>query len=160
MKRAVVRRARERIRNLINEVHKQLAVHLARNYDLVMLPKFEVSKMVQKSKRNIGSGTARQMATWAHYRFRQRLVFKCLQQLHGRCKVALVNKAHTSKTCSRCGVLKSDLGGQKTFVVVTLVAVRWTEILAKQKIFSLGIMRHLGFIFRSIIFWGLLPARG
>lgn len=69
LKRAV-RRLRDRIRNLIDEVHKQLASYLARNYDLVMIPKFEVSQMIRKADRKIASKTARQMATWAHYRFR------------------------------------------------------------------------------------------
>ncbi len=153
LKRAV-RRARERIRNLINEVHKQLAVHLARNYDLVMLPKFEVSKMVQKSKRNIGSGTARQMATWAHYRFRQRLVFKCRQ--HGRCKVALVNEAYTSKTCSCCGVLKSDLGGQKTFVCDSCGSTMDRDINGAKNIF-LRNYEAFGLYFPEDLFLGPTP---
>ena len=89
LKRAV-RRLRDRIRNLIDEVHKQLAVHLARSYDLVMIPKFEVSQMIRKVGRKIGAKTARQMATWAHDRFRQRLTFKCCQF---GCKVAIVNEA-------------------------------------------------------------------
>ena len=41
------RRLRRRIRNLVTEVHCQLAKHLARNYDLVMIPRFEVSQMVR-----------------------------------------------------------------------------------------------------------------
>ena len=116
LKRAV-RRLRDRIRNLIDEVHKQLAVHLARSYDLVMIPKFEVSQMIRKVGRKIGAKTARQMATWAHYRFRQRLTFKCRQF---GCKVAIVNEAYTSKTCSCCGNVKYNLGAGKGVQVPSL----------------------------------------
>lgn len=106
------RRLSQRIRNLANEVHKQLAKHLATRYDLVMIPPFETSQMINKATRNIGSQTARKMVTWAHYRFRQRLLFKCRQ--YG-CKVAIVDESWTSKTCSRCGGLDHSLGGKKVF---------------------------------------------
>ena len=111
IKRAV-RRLRERIRNLVDEVHKQLAKYLAQTYDLVMLPAFEVSQMVKRGERKIHSTTARKMATWAHYRFKQRVLFKCRQL---GCGVAVVNEAYTSKTCSCCGAVKNDLGGAKVY---------------------------------------------
>jgi hypothetical protein len=43
------RRHTKRIQNLVNEVHKQLAKHLATSYDLVMIPKFETSRMIGKA---------------------------------------------------------------------------------------------------------------
>jgi len=106
------RRLSYRIQNLINEVHKQLAKHLATHYDVVFIPPFETSQMVRKASRNISSQSVRQMLGWAHYRFRQRLLFKCRQ--YG-CKVAVVDEAWTSKTCSRCGRLNYTLGGKKVF---------------------------------------------
>ena len=111
LKRAV-RRLRTRVQNIVNEVHKQLAKHLAKSYDLIMIPSFEVSQMVRKQDRKIRSTTARQMMTWAHYRFRERLIHKCRQY---NCKVAIVNEAYTSKTCSCCGALHNKLAGSKVF---------------------------------------------
>ena len=49
---------------------------------------------------------------WAHYRFRQRLLFKARE--HGKV-VIVVNEAYTSKTCTRCGELNEKLGGSKKF---------------------------------------------
>lgn len=106
------RRLSARIQNLVNEVHKQLAKHLAINYDLVMIPKFETSQMIRRENRKIGSQTVRQMARWAHYRFRERLLFKCRQH---NCQVAIVDEAYTSKTCSCCGTLNHALGGNKVY---------------------------------------------
>ena len=131
LKRAV-RRLRDRIRNLIDEVHKQLAVHLARSYDLVMIPKFEVSQMIRKVGRKIGAKTARQMATWAHDRFRQRLTFKCRQF---GCKVAIVNEAYTSKTCSCCGNVKYNLGGAKVYKCGNCGAVMDRDVNGAKNIF-------------------------
>jgi putative transposase len=95
------RRMTTHIQNLINEVHKQLAKHLATHYHLILIPKFETSQMIKKASRKISSQTVRQMTSWAHYRFRQRLLFKCRQ--YG-CKVAIVDESWTSKTCSDCGL--------------------------------------------------------
>jgi transposase len=110
--RRAVRRARTRIQDLVNEVHKQLAKHLATSYDLILLPKFETSHMVLRKDRVIGSRTARQMVTWAHYRFQQRLLFKCRQH---NCRIAIVDESYTSKTCSACGALDYKLGGKKVY---------------------------------------------
>ncbi len=46
------------------------------NYKVVLLPKFEISKMVRKGQRRIGSKTARVMATWSNYSFKQRFLLK------------------------------------------------------------------------------------
>ncbi len=141
LKRAV-RRLRDRIRNLVDEVHK----HLARNHNLIMIPTFEVSQMIQKADRKIGSKTARQMATWAHYRFRQRLTFKYRQ--YG-CKVATVNEAYTSKTCSCCGHVKHNLGGAKTYKCTSCGAVMDRDVNGAKNIF-LGNYEALGISVSSI----------
>ena len=106
------RRLRRRIRNLVDEIHKQLASHLARNYDMIMIPTFETSQMVNRQGRKIRTKTARQMMCWSHFRFKQRLFTKCRQ--HGS-KAVVVNEAYTSKTCSCCGHLKWNLGGSKVY---------------------------------------------
>ena len=106
-------RLRRKIRRLIDEVHKQLAKYLASNYDVVFLPKFETSLMILKIDRKLGRKSARGMAVWAHYRFRQRLIHKC--RMLGRCKLVVCNEAWTSKTCSCCGRLHHALGSSKVF---------------------------------------------
>lgn len=103
---------RVRIRNLVDEVHKQTACYLTENYRVIFLPTFESSSMVAKAKRKINSKTARAMLTWAHYRFK--LFLK--QSAHRRgCIVVDVTEEYTSKTCVRCGHVHSKLGGSKIF---------------------------------------------
>jgi len=75
------------------------------------LPVFESSKMVIKGQRKINSHTA--MLTWAHYRFKQRLLNKSRE--YNQCHIVLTEEPYTSKTCGRCGWLHQRLGGNKTF---------------------------------------------
>jgi putative transposase len=104
---------RFRIRNLVDELHKKLARWLCENYRLILLPKFETSKMVKRRMRKIGSKVARGLYTWAHYRFRERMLSKVRE--FPWCHVAIVNEAYTSKTCGKCGALNQKLAGKKDF---------------------------------------------
>lgn len=105
-------RLRSKIRNLIDDCHKKTASYLTKNYQVILLPKFETSEMTNRSKRKIRSKTARQMLTWAHYRFKQ--VLKNKAELSG-CHVFDVTEEFTSKTCTKCGHIHTKLGGSKVF---------------------------------------------
>ena len=109
------RRVRKKIRNLVDELHKKLTKWLVSSYETILLPKFETSNMVARShaQRKIGSKTARQMLTWSHYRFQQRLVNKTRE--YRSSQVIICDEAYTSKTCGRCGKLHERLGGSKIF---------------------------------------------
>ena len=93
-------RLRGKIRDLIDDCHKKTASYLTKKYPAILLPKFETSEMTNRSKRKIRSKTARQMLTWAHYRFKQ--VLKNKAELSG-CQVFDVTEEFTSKTCMKCG---------------------------------------------------------
>ena len=108
-----LRKMHWRIRNLVDDCHKKMVKFLCSNYDVVLLPSFETKRMVARSRRKIRSKTARAMMTWAHYQFKQRLLFK--RQEYPWCKVVICDEAYTSKTCGRCGALHQKLGGNKTF---------------------------------------------
>ena len=53
------------------------------------------------------------MLTWAHYRFRQRLIHKIRE--YPWCKLVIVDEQYTSKTCGNCGKIHWKLGSNKTF---------------------------------------------
>lgn len=103
----------DRIRNLVDEVHKKAASWLCENYKVILIPTFESSKMVKRGKRKIKSKTARSMVTWSHYRFRQRVIEK--SELFPWCQVIECIEPYTSKTCGNCGVVNVKLGGSKVF---------------------------------------------
>ncbi len=112
-------RLRAKIKSLVDELHKKTAKFLLDNFDVILLPTFETSQMALKGKRRIRSKSVRQMLTLSHYKFKQFIKHKALEQN----KVVLdVNEAYTSKTVSWTGeivkiggskIIKSPSTGQK-----------------------------------------------
>jgi putative transposase len=104
-------RLRWKIRNLIDEMHWKAARFLCLNFDVILLPTFEVSEMVCRLSRKIKSKTVRKMLTLAHFKFKQRLKFKAFELG----KIVLdCDEAYTSKTASWTGEIKENLGGAKS----------------------------------------------
>ena len=60
----------------MDEVHKKTALWLTKTFDIIVLPKFNSTQMSHRQKRKINSKTVRKMKSWAHARFRNRLLSK------------------------------------------------------------------------------------
>lgn len=110
--RQAAHRMRSKIKNLIDEAHKQIVCYLSDNYRVIFLPTFETSQMVAKARRKIRSKTVRSMLTWAHYRFELFLAQKAEMT---NTIVITGSEAYTSKTCTKCGHIHQSLGGSKVF---------------------------------------------
>ena len=114
--RLAMARLRLRIKNLVDEMHKQTVHWMVKEYDTIILPKLDVHAMSKKRRdRRIQSKTVRQMMTWAHGRFRDRLISKCEEYEDGTKRVIDVNEAYTSMTCTNCGWVNRNLGGAEIF---------------------------------------------
>ncbi len=107
-------RMRDRIKNLVDELHWKCAKFLVSNFDVIFLPHFETSEMVVKKSRKIRSKTVRSMLTLSHYKFAQRLTDKAWE--YGK-QVVRVSEAWTSKTNPWTGEINPKLGGAKTIKV-------------------------------------------
>ena len=105
-------RIREKIKNLVKDLHNKVSSFLVDNYKVIFLPTFETSQMLLKQQRRISSKTARNMLTWSHFRFAQHLT-----QMASRnnCIVVRCNESYTSKTCPECGTIHEKLGSSKVF---------------------------------------------
>jgi putative transposase len=106
-------RLRLRIRHLIDEMHHKVARFLVDNFDVILLPTFDVSRMVIKRARKLRSKSVRQMLSWAHYRFELFLKHKAFET--GK-MVLDCSEAYTSKTVSWTGEIIHNLGGRKVIV--------------------------------------------
>ena len=71
-------RMRQRITNLVDELHWQLARWLTSNYRIILLPTFETQDLTQRAGRRIRSKTARMMLTFRHYEFKRRSAVESL----------------------------------------------------------------------------------
>ena len=101
-------RLRQRIINLVDELHWQTARWLTGNYKVILLPTFETQDMTRRAGRKIRSKTARMMLSFRHYEFKRRLLWKAWQR---GVLVVEINEAYTSKICSWDGSVKENLGG-------------------------------------------------
>jgi len=110
--RCALPRMRTKIQNLVMDLHRKLASWLCSNYKYVILPKYETSKMVVKGHRKITRRTVRSMMTWSNYRFKQILLHKAKET---STVIHSCTEEYTSKTCTRCGTIKYNLGGSKVF---------------------------------------------
>ena len=54
-------RMRIRIENLVDELHRQAARFLVNAFDVILLPAFETSEMVERGRRRIRSKTVRNL---------------------------------------------------------------------------------------------------
>lgn len=101
------RRCFERVRTRIRDLHHKVSSWLTDAYRIIILPEFKSSNMYKK----LHSKTCRTMATWSHYKFKEKL----LEHGHRKgVKVLIANEAFTSKTCGVCGEL-NDVGSSKNF---------------------------------------------
>jgi transposase len=74
---------------------------------------FETERMSRRATRIFGNKTARQLYTWSHYSFSQRLYYK--SQTTANKQVAFTREPGASKTCDCCGSWNAKLiGGNGT----------------------------------------------
>jgi putative transposase len=108
-----IARVYDRIKNLVGDVHKKACKWLCETYNAILIPAFNSSQMVKRVSRRIETKTVRSMLHWAHYQFRQRLLFKATE--YPGVTVRVVTEEYTSKTCGVCGAVHNRLGGSKVF---------------------------------------------
>ena len=106
-------RMRLRIENLVQELHRKAARFLVDRFDVILLPIFETSEMVERGRRNIRSKTVRNLLSMAHYRFKLFLRHKAAEL---GAVVLDVSEAYTSKTVSWTGEVLENLGGSSVVV--------------------------------------------
>jgi putative transposase len=85
-------------KNILNDFHYKVAYDLVSKFDIILLPSFQVSKMINKKdngKRKLRRQTIREMTDLGHYKFK--LIIKWLAKKYGKVVID-VNEAYTSKT--------------------------------------------------------------
>jgi transposase len=94
--------------HLMDEMHTKIINDITSRYNWILLPSFETQEMLKgKGYTKSQRATKRHAAQLSHYKFKQRLIHRCSQMEH--CKVLIVSEAWTTKTCSCCGWIWSDM---------------------------------------------------
>lgn len=108
-----LRRVRRKAHNWMKHMHYEAIREAFKLGDLMILPVFESSRMARRASRIFNAGVARDMYTWSHYTFMQRMWSK-VQTTSNKC-MAFTREPGTSKTCDACGHAVEGLGGAKVF---------------------------------------------
>ena len=85
-------------------MHKKLAKWLCENYSKIYIPRLNFHKM-----KKLNSKEKAKMASLNQCAFVDRLIWKSREF---KCKIYEVPEDYTSKTCSNCGSLKTELKGR------------------------------------------------
>lgn len=114
--RRAMHRKRKRLKDFITEVHWQSFRFLFEHYNVILHPEFESARMSRRRKttRRINRGTVRNMATWSHYTFRNRVAMKVEEAPLRRLQV-VTQEPGTSRQCGDCYYWFEGLGGARVF---------------------------------------------
>ena len=102
---------RTKIKNVISDLHWKTAHFLCKNFETIIIPRFGCKNM-SNNKLSISSKITRKMLLLSHGAFLEKLKFKCKEYKR---KLIITREEYTSKTCTNCGEIKNDLGGNKMF---------------------------------------------
>ena len=119
----------KKIKNLVKELHNKTALYLVKNYERILLPKFETQQMVKNKKytkeyfnnvlekkgeeeckkeirevykkRRLNGRVKFVLNMSSHYKFKLHLLNKCKE--YGS-ELIEVTEEYTSKTCTNCGI--------------------------------------------------------
>ena len=95
----------EKIRNLVDDLHKKLAKWLCEEYNTILIPRLNFHDF-----KNLNKKSKKQLATFSHCSFLDRLIYK--SQEYSNCRVIEVTEEYTSKTCTCCGTINESLGNK------------------------------------------------
>ncbi len=101
---------RLKARNIVKDMHHKTALFFMENFQTILLPEMKTSRMVGTEK--LSSSVSSAMMLSSQYKFRQIMIHKA--EKYSR-NLILCKEYYTSKTCTRCGTIKEDLGPNKVY---------------------------------------------
>ena len=126
----------EKISRIVRDMHKKSALFLCNSYDNVFIPKLNFHHCTKLNRKSRSS-----MATLAHCSFNERVAMKA-EQFRSTSAV-VVEEDYTSKTCSKCGNVKQDLGSSKIYSCVQCFSVFDRDFNAAKNIMLTYCSEHL-----------------
>ena len=102
----------KKIANQVNELHWKSINYLTRNYETVLIGNMSSKGIVSNASSNLNDMIKRVAMHLRFYEFRERLKYKCFVSNTG---YKLIDERYTSKMCSNCGKINTELGASKVF---------------------------------------------
>lgn len=92
-----------KIQNIVREFHYEVINYLTKTYKNILLPSFD-SQDFFGNNRVIGKKSARKLNYLSHFKFKERLRYRCDLT---NTNLYIVDESYTSKTCTMCGFLNN-----------------------------------------------------
>ena len=105
-------RLRAKIKNVVSDGQWKIVKFLVKNFNTIIIPKFGCKDMVKNGSSKLNKGTKKRMLTLSHYKFIEKLKFKCKEYQR---ELVICGEEYTSQMCGSCGLLNKKLGGSKVF---------------------------------------------
>ena len=133
-----IRKYYKKIKNIVKELHNKTALYLVKNYDRILLPKFETQNMLKNKKytkeyfnklnvekgeeeckkeikkiykqRKLNGRVKFVLNNLSHYKFKMHLLNKCKE--YGS-ELIEVTEEYTSKTCTNCGTQSTNYSKER-----------------------------------------------
>lgn len=138
LKRAI-QRTHTKICNMVDEVHKKIALWLCSNYTLILLPKLDTRDIAESH--SLHSTSVRTLMAWGHGYFWRFLLHKA-KEFPG-CVVQQSNESYTTRTCDECGTENPNVGSSEIFNCETCGQSASRDIHAARNIYIRNILHFL-----------------
>ena len=106
------RKYNRKIKNKVEETHWKIIKCLTDNYSTIIIGDLSMKDVSKKGVSKISQMTKRIGYRMCHYKFRQRLAYKCATK---GINLKIVDESYTSKTCSVCGNYKKELESETIY---------------------------------------------
>lgn len=100
----------EKYTRQITDLHYKTISFITKNYNNVVIGRMSTSDIVKSNK--LAKKVKYSILTLSHFLFRQRLQYKCKSK---GINYYEIDEAYTSKSCTKCGNIKHDLGSAKVY---------------------------------------------
>ena len=105
----MIKKLRIKIKHLIDEVHWKSIDFLLNNFSDIMIPIFGVQSMINRTTRKISKKSVKQLISWRHYEFRQRLISSALRRNKS---IHVIGEEYSTQACGNCQHLDKNVGGK------------------------------------------------
>ena len=100
-----------KVKFLIQELHNKTINFLIKNYNLITIGKLDIKQITERPTLN--SLTKQVIEQLSHGKFIEKLKYK--SACYENRTISEINESYTSKTCTRCGNIKNNLGANKHY---------------------------------------------
>ena len=112
IKEKLLKKLREKLKNKVDDLQWKSINYLTANYKNIIIGKWSTKSIISKKDSTLQRMNKRIIQSISYYKLLERLKFKSIINKNN---LIIKEEWYTSKTCTLCGNIKEDLGGNKIY---------------------------------------------